>query len=248
MMRFARVALCLVALVSSAEAKKKSDALAEAKRLAKSGKYVEAVDLCASELATAQKKKDLRRELEIADVLKDDAFRKLTTDASNAKTYGLCLKALLLKLDPKKTSAVCSAGQVAHALLFHATRTGDMSHVGATGDVCAAYAKLSTGEFADVMVSYGVAMHLVATGEAPLARRSLSNALTMARMNGWSWASVHFATELAALHLAEGAVEEAAKAMAGAQTALQYTKDRAVFHAWRTMIGRMSQRAAYSRM
>ena len=148
-----------------------------------------------------------------------------------------CLKLLLMKLDPKTTSGICSAGQVAHALLFHASRTGDTTHVAQAAEVAAAYAKLKkTGRHARAMGDYAAGMDLVAAGKAAEACRSLSSALKVASDEGWSYTAVHVATELAAAYLAGGSEEDAATALAGAKAALDATKDGTVFQFWRDMI------------
>ncbi len=236
MQRFVALGCVVFLLASPAVAKDSSGALAGAKRLAKAGKYIEAVEICAEELKAAQKKKDLPRQFAAWRTLDSREFHPLARGAKLRADHAKCLKLLMMKLDPKTTSGVCSAGQVAHALLFHASRTGDATHVAQAVEVVAAYAKLKTGRHAKSMGDYATGMDLIAAGKAAEACRSLSAALGVAKSEGWSYTAVHIGTELAAAHLAAGAESEAKQALATTKTALDETKDRAVFQIWQSMV------------
>ena len=227
------LALGFHASTEPASARDSNDALAKAKQLMQDGEFDKAVEASGSVLARAQKKKDVLTQLEVLDVLGHEKISaKLHQDSERNKLMGL----LLSKLDAKHASAVCPAGQVGHALLLLASRTGDWSHVKAAAAAAKKYASQKTGQHAKVMATYGEALVAIADGKAAAAVEPLRKVVEAANQEGWGHTAVHAVTELAAAHLAGEDAPAAARAMELGKLALDKSKETYVVNAWKRLV------------
>ncbi|MFV1959293.1 MAG: hypothetical protein ACC662_07755 [Planctomycetota bacterium] len=216
---------------------KGAERIAEAEKLAKDGHYVEAAKVYGAELALAQKKKDLPRQGRIARSMQGAMVSRPGPGANGRDVHARTLETLMLALDPKQDHAFLSAGQLAHALLMDATRTGNLAHVEAAAKVCKLHAKNpKAGPFARAMDDYATGLLAMKAGKPADAIAPLGNALAVTVEQGWAWPSVHVATELAAACTAAGKEDQAAGALAKAGSALAASGDQAVAQVFRTLV------------
>ena len=213
-----------------------AEPLAAAEALAKSGQVVEAAAAYGVELAAAQKQKDLAWQERVARSMASTLFPPTGVAGTERDAYARSLRAVMLALDARRHHAFCSAGQLAHALLMDATRTGDTAYVEEAATVCAQHAKISkVGPFAAAMVDYAAGLLDVAAGSHANAVPQLESALDVTVAQGWAWPAVHVATELAAACVAAGQDDGAAGALAQAGAVLKDSGDTAVAQRFRTL-------------
>ena len=234
------VAACVVAMLGAPLGRagdEGAEQLAAAEALAKSGQVVEAAAAYGVELAAAQKQKDLAWQERVARSMASTLFPPTGAAGTERDAYARSLRAVMLALDARRNHAFCSAGQLAHALLLEATRTGDTAYVEEAATVCAQHAKISkVGPFAAAMVDYAAGLLDVAAGNHANAVPQLESALGVTAEQGWAWPAVHVATELAAACVAAGQDDGAAGALAQAGAVLKDSGDTAVAQRFRMLV------------
>ena len=157
--------------------------------------------------------------------------------AMRGDEYARSLETVMLALNPKQNYALCSAGQLSHALLIRATLTGNFAHVAAAAKVCAEHAKIAkVGPFAGAMADYAAGLLDVAGGEPSNAIPRLEASLAVTSKEGWAWPTIHVATELAAAWVAAHQDDMAAAALSKAAVVLKASGDVAVAQRFRTVV------------
>lgn len=228
------IALCAV----SAQAKDSPRSLVkQARDLIRQESLADGVRVYAAALRLAEKKKDLPAQEHVVRSLMQHAGGTVLRSAERADLQRTALLVLLEGLDPKRNSAFLCRGQVAHALLLDATRTGAFQHVDAAAEATHAHAKLAkSGAHAQLMTAYADALVQVAAGEQAQACAALQKVLDVATAEGWKSLSIHAASELAAAHVKLKQEAKAAAALRKAGTLFQAGGDYAVAATWRTML------------